>query len=92
YLKEQPMPHAIEKQVRNVWSLPSEIDARGAVLVCPHDDCANILRKAHGRFRSQFKKLGLIEAVRHGVVFRKLNVYYLPPVRPVSTDDQPPSS
>ncbi len=78
YLKNQPMPHSIEKQVRNVWSPETELDARGAVMVCPPHECEEVLRKSRGRFQSPFKMLGTIEAERYGVVFRRLNVYLLP--------------
>lgn len=78
YLKDQPMPHAIEKQVRNVWSPESELDAKGAVMVCPPRECTKTMLKAKGRFRSSFKLLGTTEVVRHGVVFRRLDVYILP--------------
>lgn len=81
YFKNQPMPHSIEKPTRNVWSPETELDARGAVLVCPPDECKNVLLKARSRFQSQFNQLGAIEVIRNGVVFRKLNIYYLPPLK-----------
>ncbi|MBT4265038.1 MAG: glycosyltransferase family 39 protein [Deltaproteobacteria bacterium] len=81
YLESQPMPHSIEKEVRNVWSPESELDAQGAILVCPPHECQVVLSKARRRFKSRFKKLGMIEATRHGVVFRKLNIHYLLPLR-----------
>jgi len=81
YLKNQPLPHAIEKQVRNVWSPEAELDAQGAILVCPPHECQATLRKARGRFKAQFELLGTIEAIRYGVVFRRLSVYRLPPGR-----------
>ncbi len=78
YLKNQPMPHSIEKEVRNVWSPESELDKKGAVLVCPPHECQRTLAKSQGRFQSRFKKLGTIDTSRHGVVFRRLDVYLLP--------------
>jgi 4-amino-4-deoxy-L-arabinose transferase-like glycosyltransferase len=79
YLKNQPMPHSIEKPTRNDWSPATELDARGAVLVCQPRECKSVLKKARKRFKSHLQELGMIEVIRHGVVFRKLNVHYLQP-------------
>ena len=81
YLESQPMPHSIEKEIRNVWSPETELDAQGAVLVCRPRECKTVLSKARKRFKSSLRKLGTVEITRHGVVFRKLNVLYLPPLK-----------
>lgn len=79
YLKNRPFPHALEKEARNVWSPVAAIDARGAIMVCPPHRCDIAMHKSRGRFRSKYQLLGTVEGVRYGIVFRRLNVYYLPP-------------
>lgn len=79
YMKHQPIPHSIEKEMRNLWSPMNEVKRRGAILVCPPVECRGVLEDAEERFDSSFRYLGEVRTQHFGQVLHKLKIFYLAP-------------
>lgn len=78
YAPTHPIPHSIEKAVRNVWSSVSEIKEKGAFLVCRPRECEKVLKKAEQRFDRPFQYLDRIQVSRFGNMIKDLKIYHFP--------------
>jgi len=80
YLQSQPWPHSIEKPIRNLWSPEMEVLAQGALVVCPPEECPNLLPQVVERFGDRLVPLPSVEVALRGFVVRRLELYLLPPL------------
>ncbi len=79
YLSHQPKPHSIEKAARNQWSSVKEVKKKGALVVCPPDECEKLLDNTEKRFKTSFKYMGEIKTHYYGKVIRKLKLFQMVP-------------
>lgn len=80
YMKNQPVPHSIEKPIRNVWSPVGEVLKKGAVFVFPPVEKKRMLRKGKARFGDRFEYLDYIKTIHNGFEVRDYLVYRLKPL------------
>lgn len=77
YMENQPVPHSIEKPIRNVWSPVEEVLRKGAVFVFPTKE-THTLGNGKARFGDHFEYIGNIKTLHNGFEVRDMQVYYLP--------------
>jgi 4-amino-4-deoxy-L-arabinose transferase-like glycosyltransferase len=78
YLENHPLPHSLEKPRRNQWSPVNDVLKKGAVLVCPPDDCEGDLEDAKAVFNRSLRLVGESFVNHRKGKIRELRIYYLP--------------
>ncbi|MBU2515090.1 glycosyltransferase family 39 protein [bacterium] len=79
YMHNHPKPHSLINEIRNKWSLVSDVKEGKSILVCELKECGEILQVASDRFDAPFKYLGEAQTRFSGKVLRKLKVFVLTP-------------
>lgn len=77
YLRNQPIPHSIEKPLRNQWSPVSTVLEIGAFIVCVPKECDGVLRKTSLRFKTSTQYFGNVQVKHFGRMIRELNLFLM---------------
>ena len=77
YIKNQPLPHSIEKPRRNQWSPVEKVLKGGAILVCELDECEAALADLKKRFPHPFLFLGKTAITHYTKKIRETKIYYM---------------